>query len=46
MLEKLSLDILMCVRYKSIDLDTYVYNDDQVHVELFDDVGLLFNEDK
>lgn len=44
--EKLYLDMLMCVRYKSTNWDTYVYNDDQMHVGLFGDLGLLFDEGK
>ena len=45
-LEKLPLDRLRRVRYKSTDPNAYVHDDDQVHVGLFDDVGLLFDEGK
>ena len=45
-LEKLPLDMLSHVRYKSTNLDVYAHDDDQVHVELFDDVGFLFDEGK
>ena len=40
-LEKLPLDKLGRVRYKSTDPNGYMHDDDQVHVGLFDDVGLL-----
>ena len=43
-LEKLSLDRLRCVKYKNIDPNIYVHDDDQVYMGLFDDVGLLFDE--
>lgn len=43
-LEKLPLDRLRRVKYKNIDPNIYVHDDDQVYVGLFDDVGLLFDE--
>jgi len=42
-LEKLPLDRLRHVRYKSTNPDAYVHDDNQVHVGLVDDVGLLFD---
>jgi len=45
-LEKLPLDRLRHVKYKNTDSDAYVHDNDQVHVELFDDVGILFDEGK
>jgi len=44
--KKLPLDRLKRVKYKSTNLDAYVHDDDQVHVGLFDNVELLFDEDK
>ena len=45
-LEELPLDTLRRVRYKNIYPYAYVYDIDQMHVELFNDVGLWFDEGK
>lgn len=42
----LSLDMLRYVRYKNTNPNTYMHDDNQMHVGLFDDVGLLFDEGK
>jgi len=45
-LDMFPLDKLRGMRYKNIDPNAYVHADDQVHLGLFDDVGLLFDEGK
>ena len=36
-LKNLDLDRLRHLRYKNIDQNTYVHDDDQVHIKLFDE---------